>query len=444
MTDAEADATFAMGLAAYGRVYTRTALRNLPLVARSPTVSALHQLFSGVPAILVAAGPSLDRNVEQLRHYKGRAVLIGINQSLRALRAAGVEPDICVAIDPLNMAYHFDGKPTPVLGICPSVADDIWCCGETVFTIPVAKDTEGWIFDAMGVPQHWHVGNNVAHHAFHLAMHMGCNPIVITGQDLALKGSSYYARNAGDGGEQQLVPEGETLSTAQMYRRDELARGDAEHFRAVAIDDTLKLVTVPGWGGAEVTTTTDFLPQLSLFSRMAKGAAQVARIINATEGGARIDGAEEMPLACVEGNTFPFYAVDIAERLSMALIPVDRSEALRRALKPMRRNLERLGELAESLLAKTSRGPGQTRDDFARAAAECHWFQLWCFRELKAIEAAKAAHPIQVVALEADLYRAAKLLAEDLGPRLRQAATGLAKAEKCPPSATPQVISNTL
>lgn len=444
MTEQEADAVFEMGMAAYSRVYLRTALRNLPLVARNPTVTVLHKLFADVPAILVAAGPSLDKNVEQLRHYKGRAVLIGINQSLRAMRAAGVEPDICLAIDPLNMSYHFDGKPTPVLGVCPSVASEVWALGEKTFSFPAARDTEGWLYDAMGVPQYWHVGNSVAHHAFHLAMHLGCNPVVIVGQDLALNGQQYYARNAGDGGEKQLVPEGDTLSTKEMYDRAALAQGDERHFDAVQVDDTLKLREVPGWGGAAVTTTTDLLPMLSLYGRMAKAASTLVRVINATEGGARIDGTEEVPLASVEANTKPFFDVDVAGKLAAALQPVDRRQALLKALKPIRRNLEKLGEVADNMLARTQRGPSAARDAFARTAAECLFFQLWCFRELRAIGSTKQAHPIHCAALEADLYRAAKLLSEEVGEKLRQASKGLAKAEKSPSSPMPQVMTNTL
>lgn len=444
MTEQEVDAVFEMGLAAYGRVYTRTALRNLPRVAQNPTVSVLHGLFRGVPAVLVAAGPSLDRNVHLLRHLKGRCVLIGINQSLRAMRAAGVEPDICVAIEPLNMAYHFDGTKVPVLALCPSVTESVWSLGERVVTFPAARDTEGWLYEAMGVPTCWHVGNSVAHHAFHLAMHMGCNPIAIVGQDCALRGHQYYARNAGDGGERQLVPEGETLSTKEMYRREEMASTDAEHFNAVQVDDTLKLVAVPGWGGGTVTTTTDLYPVLSLYGRMAKAASALVRVLNCTEGGARIPGTEEVPLASVEINTFPWPVVDVAGRLAAALSPVDRSETLRQALKAVRRNLERLGDTADALLARTTRGPSKAREDFTRAAAECGFFQLWCFRELKAIQALRQAHPVQLAALELDLYRAAKELADEVGERLRQGATGLAKALKSPSPSMAHVSSNAL
>lgn len=430
MNEADVDGVFANSVDAYSRVYLRTALRNLPQVATHPTVGPLTGLFEGVPAVLVAAGPSLDKNIAQVAALKGRAVIIGINQSLKALRAAGVEPDICLAVDPLNMLYHFEGRKVPVLGLVPSVHAGLFEMGESVFTFPASRDTEEWLYAAMGVPQYWHVGNSVAHHMFHLAMHMRCSPIVVIGQDFALDGQRYYASNAGDGGK-QLVPEGETLSTKAMYDREAFAKDDPEHFKAVMVPDTLTLMQVPGWGGGEVTTTTDLFPMLTLYKRMAHAAKGQAALFNCTEGGARIDGMQEATLATVAAELVRRPDVQPLNRLRTALAPVDRRAALLDDVRKKRKNLERLGKATAALLAKLDRGPSQAREEFCRAAAECHFFQLWCVRELKAIRDMPAkAHPLHLALLERNLYLAAKGLAQEVGERLRQAATGLAKTSK--------------
>ncbi len=424
------NASFDMGLQAYGRVYLRASMRNLPAVARMPTAAALSGALRGVPAVLVAAGPSLDRNVAQLHRFKGRALIVAINQSLRALRAAGIEPDVVLAVDALNMAYHFEGKPARVLGVCPSVHREVLPLGESAFTFPASHAVESWIYQAMGQPVPWGAGNSVAHHAYHLALCLGCSPIVVVGQDFALNGTQYYASNAGDGGA-RLVEDGGTLSTRDMYDRAAFARGDEEHARAVAIPDAKQLMRAPGWGGGEVVTTSDLYPQLELYGRIVReAAAKGARTLNCTEGGAHIDGAEEMRMADVvlgAPETMPGEVV-----ASMLADPSSRADAMRKSLKGMRKNLQHLGQLADSLLSRTERGPSRARQEFAKAAADCEFFQLWCLRELRAMKYSSGAHQVQLVHIERNLYAATKLLCEDLGERLRQAATGLASANASP------------
>ena len=64
------------------------------------------------PAIIVAAGPSLDDNIQQLLvlHGRGRRSLRRLLTALRPLRAGGIRPHLVVAVDPSERnAMHLIG-----------------------------------------------------------------------------------------------------------------------------------------------------------------------------------------------------------------------------------------------------------------------------------------------------------------------------------------------
>ncbi|MDH4064981.1 MAG: DUF115 domain-containing protein, partial [Acidobacteriota bacterium] len=73
---------------------------NLGVLAREGNTASLDGLFVGHPAVVVGAGPSLDRNLPALAALQNRAVVIGADTALRPLIAGGVRPDLMVGVDP--------------------------------------------------------------------------------------------------------------------------------------------------------------------------------------------------------------------------------------------------------------------------------------------------------------------------------------------------------
>lgn len=68
-------------------------------------IAQIKQAFSAypvadIPVIIVSAGPSLDKNVKELRKAQGKAFIIVVDAALRTVLQAGVQPDIVCTIDP--------------------------------------------------------------------------------------------------------------------------------------------------------------------------------------------------------------------------------------------------------------------------------------------------------------------------------------------------------
>lgn len=184
----------------YAGPYLLNTLRNLPAIAASEDAASLVHAFPGLPAVLVAAGPSLDANLPEIAAHRDQVVLIAVDTAVRPLLGAGVQPDFVVALDPSDAnASHLIDLPA-----CP----DTWLVGEGSLE-PVAFDQFAGRTFVFRVADHhpwpWlrqlgldrqplRAWGSVLTTAFDLALQMGCDPIVFTGADLAFSSGRPYAR----------------------------------------------------------------------------------------------------------------------------------------------------------------------------------------------------------------------------------------------------------
>jgi hypothetical protein len=102
-------------------------------LARDGDVATLYGTHPKGRAVIVAAGPSLERALPYLRQARGEARLIAVTTALRVLTRAEIVPDLVVAVDRRpEVGAHFDGldlgpfRATPLVylaGVHPQVLD---------------------------------------------------------------------------------------------------------------------------------------------------------------------------------------------------------------------------------------------------------------------------------------------------------------------------------
>jgi hypothetical protein len=180
--------------------YLLNTLRNLPVIARSGDVGALFGQFTGVPGIIVSAGPSLDGTVTQLSEAVGRSVVVAVDTALRPLLTSGVCPHLVVAVDPSEK----NGRHLRNLGdtggaylvaegsVEPSAFAEF---GPRIFTFNVSDHHPWpWLRGAGIARRALRAWGSVATSAFDLVLKMGCDPVVFVGQDLAFTNGQPYCR----------------------------------------------------------------------------------------------------------------------------------------------------------------------------------------------------------------------------------------------------------
>lgn len=251
------------------RLMTENAIANIPYLVRSKIATDLVGKFpEDMPAIIVAGGPSLDKNYEVLKQAKGKALIIAMDRTARFLLDRGIEPDMFCSLDYQKNPSLFEDvrlKDIPFLYM-PDLRHQVMNIVNGNKLIYGTGDFQFYnmLIEEYGKqPMDIPVGGSVATFAFGFARAMGFKRTILVGQDLALTGGQVYS-----GGLKN-------------------ARAEAEEY------DHLM---VPGNVEDMVETRGDFYIYLIWFNQAVKDAEKVMEVINATEGGARIEGTKIMTL----------------------------------------------------------------------------------------------------------------------------------------------------
>ena len=57
-----------------------------------------------ISAIVIAAGPSLNKNIKELKRAKGKAFLIAVDTAVKRLLKEGIVPDMYATLDGMKTA----------------------------------------------------------------------------------------------------------------------------------------------------------------------------------------------------------------------------------------------------------------------------------------------------------------------------------------------------
>lgn len=175
----------------FGKKWFRNTVSNLRKAEKT-----VFKIGSVRKAIITAAGPSLDENIEKLQELSNDMFLIATDTSLPALLHRNIKPDMVISIDCQDISYnHFmQGYPHGV----PLLLD-------LASPSKLTRFTENQLYFSSGHPFSIYVnrnfrqfpqidtsGGNVTYAALSLAQSLGAKEIFIFGADFSYpRGKSY-------------------------------------------------------------------------------------------------------------------------------------------------------------------------------------------------------------------------------------------------------------
>ncbi|HHY79209.1 MAG TPA: motility associated factor glycosyltransferase family protein, partial [Thermoanaerobacter sp.] len=172
-------------------------MENIEFIFRSTPVKAFFNSFKNIPAVIVSAGPSLDKNIRFLKEAKDKSIIICVGTALKALVKEKIEPDFVVSIDGgENNFKHFEGCSVNApllydLTVYPKILKEYegpLIIGEIASGfLPLIEEKLSVEFGSMSA------GPSVANLSLDFAYKMGCNPIIFIGQDLAYLNNRTHA-----------------------------------------------------------------------------------------------------------------------------------------------------------------------------------------------------------------------------------------------------------
>lgn len=270
----------------FQRVIPRNTLYNMKHTIRTRNIGQIREALEGypledIPAVIVCAGPSLDKNIQELKKIQGKALIIVVDAALRAVMRAGIHPDLVCTVDPNPPERFFTDLDLRGL---------TWCCenaskpeiirkyGERVYYFGYFE--KGWnqmISEMLGygfpvLP----TGGSVSSIAFAMALYFGFRKIVFMGQDLAFTGGKSHTSGI------------------------EGALGDNDKYIKSRC-----LMEVEGIDGTMLQTDFQMWYYKQWFEKAIRDGGDRMRVIDATEGGAKIEGTENMKMSEVVAGECP-------------------------------------------------------------------------------------------------------------------------------------------
>lgn len=239
------------------------------------TADALRGQFLDKIAYIVAAGPSLDRNVSQLASCAGRSdsVIVACGTVFRKLLAMGIRPDYVIVTDAnprvLSQIYGQEQNDVPMLMLSTAnhgFAARYHAVHYMLFQEGYPRaEKEAQRLGCMCVQ----TGGSVMTTALDAVLRLGARRLVFVGLDLAFT--------------------------------DNLAHASGTSNRVAT--DAGDLTPVKAWDGGTVYADSKFILYRTWMERRLKeDDAGRAEVINATEGGSYIEGMRHVPLAEVLGG----------------------------------------------------------------------------------------------------------------------------------------------
>ncbi len=271
-------------LMANSLITCRNIAMNLNHYVSTPPIDHLRDRFAGNTAIVVSAGPSLSRNIDQLAGLKGRAVICAVQTAVRPLMTRGFVPDFITTLDFHEMSRKFF-EAVGDLSQAHLIAEPkaAWRVLDE-YPGPMSLLDNAWarliLGEELGARGGLPAGATVAHLAFYLAVYLGCDPIIFVGQDLAFTGHVFYTPGV----------EIHRAWRSEINRFQSLEHKEWERI----VRNRPILRRVPGVKGETLYTDELLFTYLEQFEKDVAGSGRM--VINATEGGAVIRGMQSMTL----------------------------------------------------------------------------------------------------------------------------------------------------
>ena len=283
---------------ARARVWVEDILENLSTIVGASPVLSLMGKFRDVPAFIVGAGPSLDKNVGLLAEAAKKGIVIAVNSSGKALASRGLAPHVLACIESLDSSKLIAELPfiddvARAFSLC--AAPNILRTGKGPL-LPMHEflpQFEGPLSELTGVSG-VAVCGSVSTAAFSIAHALGCSPIVLLGQDLAYTSGRTHA--SGSWWEDSRATVSKETGEMKLEWSETLKKVGHRH-------GAEPLTEITAWGGEGVVYSGISFSGIrgwfeSAASMLTEARAEL-RLVNATEGGGRIEGFEERTLADV-------------------------------------------------------------------------------------------------------------------------------------------------
>ena len=255
----------------FGAYFSRNVISNMSVLENSYDITRLaDHMPEDIPAIVVAAGPSLDKNISELSRAKGKCLIVSTDTALKPLSLAGIVPDLAVITDGKKDERYLsepDSRNVPLVCTPRGGVEFLRLHKGIKFFINDYCDHIDGFMNSIGRSlARPDTGGSVANACFAIAKLLHCYRIILVGQDLAYTDDKTHS--------------GVTVRGAKKTEA-----GDLEN---VVMDVDIF--------GNPIKSSREFKLYKEWFEQQIRTDKKI-EVIDATEGGIRIEGTKLMTLS---------------------------------------------------------------------------------------------------------------------------------------------------
>lgn len=315
----------------FAETWHRCLLENLKNSKYANSVEILKNAYENKPAIIVSAGPSLSKNIDLLKDVNNALIITG-GRTLKSLINKGINYHCLGVVDPGEISYelvakYIDNVKAPLLyyeGTNNKIVEK--CKSKKILFSYNRFFTDIWGENTTNLSS----GGSVAHSLTSFAISMGCNPIIFIGQDLAYTGEKVHSNLA----------YADKISGVDIKDIEE-----KEIFNLSKREDDLYVEDIYG---KKVRTSIVLNSFIKSFEYIVESNKNI-KFIDATEGGAKIEGTEIMTLK----EVLKLLPREEIESLDSKLPNIDYSSKIDRSLSDLFKIFSEYKDVCKKAIEKT-------------------------------------------------------------------------------------------
>lgn len=293
--------------------------RNIDLLVKEVPLIEYENAYDGKCAVIVSAGPSLDKNIEILKKYRKNAIIFSVGQALRTLINNGITPDFTGSLEANNQMSQYEGIDTSDIDLIlePLTYGALHKSKfRNKISYPSYTSVPNLIWSGFANidSSKYLSSGTVSYMMLYSAKIMGFKDIVLVGQDLAFIDGKCYTKDARHTG---LKYELDSSTNKVIVKTDDFeAFKNSLYGTASTMTDEQKtqaakrrleninqnLYFVKGIQGNELPTTYDYASFILQFEDFAKQFQKELNLYNTSLVGAKIENFEDISLEDVLKN----------------------------------------------------------------------------------------------------------------------------------------------
>lgn len=267
----------------FDKLWAYNIASNVAKISTHYGVNKFFDKYKNIPAVIVSAGPSLEKNIRKLKEIKNKALIIAVDTAIKPLFSHNISPHFIITIDPQkkNSKYFRNVNFKESVLIAESSVDKeaIDSFNGAIYFInsifPLAK----YFMEELGDRGDITTGGSVSTAAYDFAIRIGANPIIMVGLDLSFP--NYQTHIKGSYHEENFFTE--------IYKLDSYDSRIYKVLIAGNLREEKNIYNEKVWTDSRFDMYKNWYEEQCLKYKKNK-------FYNATEGGIKINGMENIKL----------------------------------------------------------------------------------------------------------------------------------------------------